>query len=227
MSRSRDEFADIKSVKLLRRGRRLQEVEQVYGKAPPKGASSSSTSLSSTSDLPKRQSIIPQLDAKFFASPFFARFDIQRMSHVLDDMSRCIDIIAVFADSLLDPGEFATRYFAHLKGGSTLSIEGQLLAKVLVVWAASFGVDEFGAEIASCSSTNIVTNWRLDPGSEGTEKRARRERTDAMTQELLRLVDLHGVLRKPTWDGVRVLLLLWPLTQGVQTSLQRIVRVDC
>jgi hypothetical protein len=77
---SRDEFADIKSVKLLRRGRRLQEVEEVYGKAHAKGASSSSTSLSSSSDHQKRQSIIPPLDAKFFASPFFTRFDIQRAS---------------------------------------------------------------------------------------------------------------------------------------------------
>jgi hypothetical protein len=95
-----------------------------------------------------------------------------------------------------------------------------------VVWAASFGVDEFGAEIAHSPIANIVTNWRLDAESEGTEKRARRDRTDAMTQELLRLIDLHGVLRKPTWDGVRVLLLLWPLTQGVQTALQRIVRLS-
>jgi hypothetical protein len=44
-----------------------------------------------------------------------------------------------------------------------------------------------------------------------------------MTHELLHLVDLHGIMRKPTWDGVRVLLLIWPLTQGVQTALQRIV----
>lgn len=202
-----DEFADIKSVKLLRRGRRLQEVEQVYGKNPAKGtASSSSSSLSSLSDHPRRQTVIPQLDAKFFASPFFARFDIQH--------------------SLLDPGEFASRYVAHIKGGSTLSVEGQLLAKVLVVWAASFGVDESGIEVARCSGTGITTNWRHEAGPEGAERRARRERTDTMTQELLHLVDLHGILRKPTWDGVRVLLLIWPLTLGVQTALQRITMYE-
>jgi hypothetical protein len=126
-------------------------------------------------------------------------------------------------DSLLDPGDFASRYLAHIKGVSILSIEGQLLAKVLVVWAASFGVDEFGVEIPPCSSADIITNWRLDARSDDTERRVRRERTDTMTHELLRLVDLHGILRKPTWDGVRVLLLVWPLTAGVQTTLQRIV----
>lgn len=52
----------------------------------------------------------------------------------------------------------------------------------------------------------------------------RRTRTDGMVKELLHLIDLHGVLRKPTWDGVRVLLLVWPLTHGVQTPIQRIVR---
>src|ERR1700676_4370205 len=86
----RDEFADIKSVKLLRRGRRLQEVEQVYGKTPATGNSSSSTtSLSSSlSDHQRRQSAIPSLDAKFFASPFFARFDIQRASFLKKTLLR-------------------------------------------------------------------------------------------------------------------------------------------
>lgn len=43
------------------------------------------------------------------------------------------------------------------------------------------------------------------------------QRTDMvreMLQELLYLVDLHGVLRKPSWDGARLLLLLLPLAQG-------------
>ena len=91
------------------------------------------------------------------------------------------------------------------------------------MWAASFGVDEFGAEI---SSSNFVTSWKHNTSPDAAEKCVRRQRTDAMTEELLHLVDLHGILRKPTWDGVRVLLLIWPLTQGVQTSLQRIVGIS-
>jgi hypothetical protein len=35
-----------------------------------------------------------------------------------------------------------------------------------------------------------------------------------MVQEMLHLIDIHGILRKPTWDGVRALHLLLPLTQG-------------
>lgn len=74
----RDEYADVKHVKLLRRGRRLQQVEQVYGKSPASETASSPSARSSSSDLQPRQSIIPQLKADFFASPFFSRFNMQR-----------------------------------------------------------------------------------------------------------------------------------------------------
>ena len=115
------------------------------------------------------------------------------------------------ADPLLDAGEFASRYFAHIKGSVTLSAEGQLLAMALSVWAASFGVDEHGVD-------------KLD-GATGDpiERATRRKRTDEQVQELLRLIDTHSVMRLPTWDGVRVLLLIWPLTQSTQTPLQRAV----
>lgn len=75
-----DEYADVKTVKTLRRGRRLQQVEQVYGKIPTNEAALSPSARSSTSDLQPRQSIIPQLNIEFFASPFFARFNMQRTS---------------------------------------------------------------------------------------------------------------------------------------------------
>ncbi|KAG2740650.1 hypothetical protein P692DRAFT_20880706 [Suillus brevipes Sb2] len=32
--------------------------------------------------------------------------------------------------------------------------------------------------------------------------------------EILHLIDIHALLRRPTWDGVMILLIL-PLTQGV------------
>lgn len=118
------------------------------------------------------------------------------------------------ADSLLDPGEFASRYFAHVKGNAQLAMEGQLLAAVLSVWAASFGVDESG----------VGSTFGQNYPSDCAEGRSRRESTNKQVEELLRLVDLYGVLRKPTWDGVRVLMLVWPLTQEVQTPIQRIVR---
>lgn len=69
----------------------------------------------------------------------------------------------------------------------------------LVVWAASFGLNEYGLEDSQELSVDI---------------RQRKEHVNEMLQELLYLIDLHGILRKASWDGVRLLLLLQPLTQG-------------
>ena len=69
----------------------------------------------------------------------------------------------------------------------------------LVVWAASFGLNEYGLEDSQEPSVDI---------------RQRKEHVNEMLQELLYLIDLHGILRKASWDGVRLLLLLQPLTQG-------------
>ena len=45
----------------------------------------------------------------------------------------------------------------------------------------------------------------------------RKERVNEMLHELLYLIDIHGILRKPSWDGVRALLLTMPLTEGAST----------
>ena len=73
----------------------------------------------------------------------------------------------------------------------------------LVVWAASFGVNEYGVE-----EQELAANIRQ-----------RKEHVNDMLQELLYLIDLHGILRKASWDGVRLLLLLLPLSQGMFTPL--------
>src|SRR6266404_3198564 len=70
---------------------------------------------------------------------------------------------------------------------------------LLAVWAASFGVNEYGIEELHHGEAVI---------------RNRRDITNDMVQEMLYLIDVHGILRKPTWDGVRALHLLLPLTQG-------------
>ena len=97
--------------------------------------------------------------------------------------------------------EFKDRYVQYVQGKTdSLSVAGQLIAMTLVVWAASFGLNEAGME-----------DLQLDVG----DTRSRKETINEMLQELLYLVDLHGILRKACWDGVRLLLLLLPLTQGV------------
>ena len=85
-----DEFAEVKAVKLLRRGRRLQQVESVhpflclrfrcstlcravYGKSiDEEGGLFTAPSLS--------PGLIPRLKPEFFSSAFFRRFHIQRQS---------------------------------------------------------------------------------------------------------------------------------------------------
>lgn len=221
-----DEYAAIKKdTRTLRRGRRIQAVEQLYGRSSHPQAMHSPPSSPRTSSRP---SIIPDLDIAFFRSHFFAAFVLQCQSASSILLS---DTLTLIVDSLLDQHDFASRYIEHRKGGRQLSIEGQLLAKVLVVWAGSFGVDHTGTEVSATQSTSAgpstttITSlggpaaWRHQQEMDMT---TRRIRTDAEVEEILNLIDVHGIMRKPTWDGVRLLLLIWPLTQNVQTQLQRV-----
>ncbi|KAG1749013.1 uncharacterized protein EDB91DRAFT_1112007 [Suillus paluster] len=171
-----DEFAEVKAVKLLRRGRRLQQVEAVYGKV--------------TDDELSGQSIIPQLQLEFLSSSFFRRFSIQR--------------------PVIEPTEFTSRYFAHIKGTSTLSIEGQMIAMLLVTWAASFGVNEYGVEEEmEPLSPTMPDGPKFSPDSDDDlsdpTRRARSLRVETMIKEILNLVDVHALLRRPTWDGARTM----------------------
>ena len=136
---------------------------------------------------------------------------------------------------VLDPVEFPARFIAHAKGTHSLGHEGGLIAMILVVWAASFGLDECGVsevehiEQTSEESVIHVTNSspksiKKEDSERASEKkgrmvtvgkiRERKEKTDAMLREILELIDFHGVMRRPTWDGVRALLLIMPLMEG-------------
>ncbi|CDO70783.1 hypothetical protein BN946_scf184798.g98 [Trametes cinnabarina] len=179
-----DEFAEVKAVKLLRRGRRLQKVEAVYGK--------SSSADGDLHSVPVPRSAIPQLKPEFFSSPFFHRFHIQR--------------------PVLEPTEFCVRFSEWFNGNTDyLQVPGQLIALALVVWAASYGVNEAGEEA---------------PEYSGEDPKQRKERVNDMLAELLYLIDIHGILRKPSWDGVRLLLLTMPLTEEVQTPIERLALYD-
>lgn len=101
---------------------------------------------------------------------------------------------------VLEPTEYCTRFSEWFNGTSDcLQFPGQLIALVLVVWAASYGINEAGEEIAELIDEDF---------------QQRKERVNEMLFELLYLIDIHGLLRKPSWDGVRVLLLTMPLTEG-------------
>ena len=114
------------------------------------------------------------------------------------------------AGPILEPLEFRDRYLQFIKGNAdALQVPGQLIAMALSVWAASFGVNERGEE---------------DHQEPPADIRQRKEVINEMLQEILYLVDLHGILRKTSWDGVRLLLLLLPLTQG---RIPSVVRNSC
>lgn len=125
----------------------------------------------------------------------------------------------MFLGPVIEPTEFTTRYFEHVKGSTPLSIEGQMLAMLLVTWATSFGINEYGAEMDLSDLTpTSPTSPKFTPDSDGElsdPKRVWALRTEAMTREILALVDTHSILRRPSWDGVRVMLLLLPLTKGI------------
>lgn len=198
-----DEFAEVKAVKLLRRGRRLQQVEAVYGKVscdPPLSSQKPSTSTSTSA------SVIPQLTLDFLNSPFFRRFCVQR--------------------PVIEPTEFTSRYLDHVNGTASLNIEAQMLAMLLVTWAASFGINEYGRDIDELDplpTDPTSPKFTRDSDDELSDPKQRiyAVRTEAMVREILALVDAHAILRRPSWDGVRVLLLLLPLTEGVQSSIER------
>ena len=78
----------------------------------------------------------------------------------------------------------------------------------LVVWAASLGHDEGKMDQASDPK-----NWRLSVKS----------RTNNMVKELLYLIDSYGIIRKPTWDGLVVLLTILPLTKGDAALTQELL----
>lgn len=152
------------------------------------------TSASSNSSF----SVIPKLDPQFFKSRFYPRFHVQSASRCTTSVRQSFQFLSV--GPIIEPEEFKARYIAFFNGNAeALGIPGQMIAMLLVVWAASYGVDEYGREEQHDGAVGI---------------RRRKQRTNDMVRELLHLIDVHGLPRKPSWDGVRVLLLVMPLTEG-------------
>ena len=111
---------------------------------------------------------------------------------------------------LLEPSVFLPRLEESLGGTTdTLGVPGRLVAMCLVVWAANFGHDEEG----KMDQASDPKNWRLSVKS----------RTNNMVKELLYSIDWYGIIRKPTWDGLVVLLTILPLTKGDAASTQELL----
>lgn len=125
------------------------------------------------------------------------------------------------ADPIFDPADFLFLFPRSSQFG-TANIERKILAMVLVAWSASFGLDERGVTVDP-TAPRYADLYDVGSAGGGNESDNHAMRTDALVSGILNLVDSHGLLRNPSWDGVRLLLLLWPLTQRVQRSLERIV----
>ena len=67
------------------------------------------------------------------------------------------------------------------------------------MWAASYGVNEKGEENPNNSDLDVDRRTTL---------------VKAMVEELIGIIDMMGLLHRPSWDGVRVLLMTLPLAES-------------
>jgi hypothetical protein len=131
----------------------------------------------------------------------------------------------VSAGPIIDATEFSSRFLAFSNGSANaLSPAGQLIASILVIWGASFGVNEYGREEENAAAEPQSPS--AIPSDDAVRKRRdRKDLTNRMLGQVLKTIDAYGILRKPSWDGVRALLLTLPLTAEVQPPMERLVSV--
>lgn len=166
------------------------------------------------------------LKPDFFDSVFWRRFQGQSAS-VSSLISALSSNKSPFLGPIIEPAEFIPRFTAFSKGNSeALGVPGKLLAMSLVVWASSFGFNETGQPMDTFEDQMLEyqeqkTNSKDNYDTEASAKirSERRNKTNEMLKEMLYLIDIHGILRKPTWDGARLLLMILPLTQGKPFTL--------
>lgn len=97
--------------------------------------------------------------------------------------------------------------------------EGAILCHTLYAWAVSYGVDERGQLDVPDGGGEPVGPVNLIAVSEPAlrrerDRQRRMEKTNRVVRVVLREIDELGLLRRPSIDGVRALLLILPLTEG-------------
>ncbi|WWC89458.1 uncharacterized protein L201_004382 [Kwoniella dendrophila CBS 6074] len=209
-----DEFAPLKAAKQLRRGKRISEIEMLFGKTAANAAVAHQTgepteeSYLSPVKAKQNDEIMPDLTKEFFDSAFFRRFQIQR--------------------PVLDPQNFVGRYLSNPDpSAAAMGPEGAILCHVLYAWAVSYGVDEYGKlDVPEGGGPALDEVSLLGPGDiemkRENDRQRRKEKMRQVIEFILKEIDEHGLMRKPTWDGVRVLLLVLPLTDGISSPVERL-----
>ncbi|CDZ96900.1 hypothetical protein [Phaffia rhodozyma] len=129
------------------------------------------------------------LTREFLQSAFFVRLHVQR--------------------PMVHPEEFHRKFLStDPPRAENLGPVGAILARTMLAWAYSYGVDRFGNEESSPTTND--------------DRQRRRRRCNRVAKYCLEDIDHLGVMRKPSYDGVQVLLLILPLTEDVATPLERL-----
>ncbi|KAG8994512.1 hypothetical protein FRB94_009831 [Tulasnella sp. JGI-2019a] len=184
-----------KPSRMLRRGRRIKAIEPMYGLASSVVStfpSSCDTLLPPIPSLARGEPSSP-IGATRLQPKFFAS-EFFRWFHL--------------QFPLFDPQELPSRFNA-ISSSTPLNRGLQLINHTLMAWATSFGLDEHG-----CGVVNV------DVG-EGAIVKRRREASNALVRQCLKMVDCMGVLRKMSFDGARAVLLLMPLAKDVMSDTDR------
>jgi len=120
---------------------------------------------------------------------------------------------------VLDPVEFVNRYFsASVPCASAMGTQGAILRHVLYAWALSYGVNEKGqldlqeGGEAPDGPTDLAVCGPGEIKREG-DRQMRKEKLKEALEVILKEIDEGGICREPSWDGVRSLLLILPLTE--------------
>jgi hypothetical protein len=136
------------------------------------------------------------------------------------------------AGPIIDPQNFTQRYLAAKEpNAASMGAEGAVLCHVLYAWALSYGVDHRGElDIPEGGGEPLGVLSVKSPGSNEMRREADRqnrfENMRKVVEMALREIDEIGIMRKPTWDGVRVLLLILPLTEGIASPVERLAMYE-
>ncbi|KAJ9097370.1 hypothetical protein QFC19_006839 [Naganishia cerealis] len=204
----------------------------------PKSVSSRGRSRGTThSHISSREFRIPDLKFSFFESDFYRRFHIQSMCFEEPSENwrgrykpyHSSDSIG----PLIDPIDFMNRYKAACPySADSMGPAGAILCHVMYAWACSYGIDESGQMLVTSNEWHIPENTmhpdRQQQYSIRESARQRQlEQTNLAVKQVLKEIDQAGILRNITWDGVRCLLLILPLTEYVSSAAERLAMYEC
>lgn len=97
--------------------------------------------------------------------------------------------------------------------------EGAILVHIMYAWACSYGVDQSGClDVPERNWPGGILPaeagyvWSHDQARD-RDRLKRRAKTDGVVAKILKEIDDAGIMRRHSWDGVRCLLLILPLTE--------------